>query len=257
MEPWLALWQVFALTLVRISAWLLLVPVLGGRQVPGLIRTCTALCLAVFACRYWAGAVPDRALALAPFALLALKEAVVGLALGFTVVMALAAFQVAGELVGFKMMFSAASVFSLASDTQTTVIGQFAYLLAVLIFIALDGPQALLGALDLSFRVVPVDGWPTSLGTPAAWAVLSGRVIKTGLCVALPLLAALFITNLALGMIARTMPQINVFVIGMPLQVAAGFVLLFMLVGQLFPVEAGVLRQWAHDLRGLIHVFGR
>jgi flagellar biosynthesis protein FliR len=256
-NAWLAEWQVYVLALVRISALLMLVPVLGGRQVPARIRICVSLLLALFACRYWIGApagAPWEPLALG---LLALKEALVGLALAFTLILVLTAFQVAGELLGFEMMFSAASVFSLSADDQTTVTGQFTYLLAVLIFLALDGLHALLGGLELSFRTLPVSGWPAGLGAPGAWVTLSGRVLEVGLRLALPLLAALFITNLALGMVARTLPQINIFVIGMPLQVAAGFLLLIMLVGQLFPVEEALLRHWAHDVKGLLYSLAR
>jgi len=195
-----------------------------------------------------------HALALTPLGLLMLKETLVGLLFGFTIILALAAFQVAGELIGFQMMFSAASVFSVFTMEQTTVIGQFFYLLAMLVFVALDGHHALIGALDLSFRVLPLQSWPAEWGSLKVWVSLCGQVLETGVKLALPLMAALFITNAALGLIARTMPQINVFVIGLPLQIAAGFLVLVLMLGSLLQAETAVFRHWAHDIKGLIGV---
>jgi flagellar biosynthetic protein FliR len=187
-----------------------------------------------------------------PFLFLLLKETLVGWLMGVSLFLLLAGLQAAGELVGFQMMFSAASTFSMLNLEDTTVTGNLFNVLAMLVFVSMDGHHALLGALDLSFRVLPVIREPVSLGTFHAWSTLLGRIFEISVRLSLPLLAALFITNAVLGMLARTMPQINVFIIGMPVQIVAGFIILIMMLGGLLAAETQGFRQWAHELKGFI-----
>lgn len=254
---WLTAWlQVFLLCLVRVGGCLLLVPVLGGRQIPSTVKVGVLLALSLFCFRWALPLVPASPLPLAAFALCLVKEAAVGLALGLTLMLAIAAIQAAGELLGFQMMFSAASVFSMFTFEQTTVVGDLFYLLAMLVFLSLDGHHAVINGLDFSFQTLPVLGWPAGWGAPGAWISLAGRIFTIGLQLALPLAAALLITNLSLGMIARTLPQINIFVIGLPVQIAAGLVILWLIMGSLLQSEGEIFRQWARELHGLIRMLG-
>jgi flagellar biosynthetic protein FliR len=122
----------------------------------------------------------------------------------------------------------------------------------MLLFLAMDGHHAVIRGLDLSFQTLPVLGWPAGLGSLRAWISLCGRVFVLGLQLALPVVAALVITNMALGMIARTLPQINVFVVGLPVQIVAGLLIIWLIMGGLLQAEGEIFRQWARELRGLI-----
>ncbi|NTV51412.1 MAG: flagellar biosynthetic protein FliR [Candidatus Firestonebacteria bacterium] len=248
--PWV---QIFVLGVVRVAAFLVQAPILGTSAVPMLVKVMLALVLGFFLMPGDAVSAANQAWGWLPFMLLLLKETLVGWLMGISLFVLMAALQAAGELVGFQMMFSAASTFSMLNLEQSTVTGNLFNFLAMLVFVGVDGHHALLGALDLSFRVLPVFSFPASLGTFHAWSTLLGRIFEISVKLSLPLLAALFITNAILGMIARTMPQINVFVIGMPVQIVAGFVILIMMLGGLIAAETHGFMQWAHELKGFIH----
>lgn len=250
---WLTSWiQLFMLCALRVGGCIMLVPMLGGQSIPAKVKIGVLLCLTLFCFRWVSPLVTSRPLAIDVFVVLMVKEAAVGLVMGLTLLLAVAAIQAAGELIGFQMMFSAASVFSSFTYEQTTVVGDLFYILAMLIFLSLDGHHAVIGGLDLSFQTLPVLGRPAGLGAVHTWIILAGRIFRIGLQLALPLGATLLITNIAMGMIARTMPQLNIFVIGMPVQIAVGFLILLMIMGGLLQAEGDIFRHWARELRGLI-----
>lgn len=248
--PWV---QIFVLSVARVAAFIVQAPILGSSTVPTLIKALLALVLGFFLMPAGVPGMLPHALGWLPFLVLLLKETLVGWLMAVSLFLLLASLQAAGELVGFQMMFSAASTFSMLNLEDTTVTGNLFNIMAMLIFVSLDGHHALLGALDLSFRVLPVNRLPASLGSFQAWNTLLGRIFETSVKLSLPLLAALFMTNAILGMIARTMPQINVFVIGMPVQIVAGFVILVMMLGGLISAETHGFMQWAHELKGFVH----
>jgi flagellar biosynthesis protein FliR len=247
--PWV---QLFVLGVARVAAFVVQAPILGTSAVPVPIKALLSLVLGFFLMPPAAMAPGAPVLGWMPFLLLLLKETLVGWLMGVSLFLLLAGLQAAGELVGFQMMFSAASTFSMLNLEDTTVTGNLFNIVAMLVFVSLDGHHALLGALDLSFRVLPVVRWPASWGSFPVWSILLGRIFEISVKLSLPLLAALFITNAILGMIARTMPQINVFVIGMPVQIVAGFVILIMMLGGLISAETQGFLQWAHELKGFI-----
>jgi flagellar biosynthetic protein FliR len=248
--PWV---QIFVLGVARVAAFIVQAPILGTSAVPTPIKAMLALVLSFFMMPPDAAGALGHALGWLPFLFLLVKETLVGWLMGVSLFLLLAALQAAGELVGFQMMFSAASTFSMLNLEDTTVTGNLFNIIAMLVFVCLDGHHALLGALDLSFRVLPVARMPAAWGSMHAWITLLGRIFEISVRLSLPLLAALFITNIILGMIARTMPQINIFVIGMPVQIVAGFVILIMMIGGLVSAEAHGFMQWAHELKGFVY----
>ncbi len=247
--------QIYVLGVARVAGFIILVPILGTSAVPTLIKAALALCLGAFLFHWNAAWVGTHALGWFAFTLLLFKETLVGLLMGLTLFLLLATLQAVGELVGFQMMFSAATTFSMLNLEQNTVTGNLFNILAMLIFVAIDGHHALISALDLSFQVLPVLMTPTSFGPPHAWFKLLGRIFEVSFKLSLPLMAALFISNIILGIIARTMPQINVFVIGLPVQIVAGFAVLLMMLTGIISNETGLFHQWAYELKGLVLIF--
>ncbi len=254
MESLVSLAQVFMLSLARIAAFLVMVPLLGTRMVPAPIKVTLSLCLAAFLFHWNVSSVTAHALNWPLFLALLLKETLVGWLMGILIFLLLAALQAAGEWVGFQMMFSAATTFSMLNMEQNTVTGNLFSIISVLVFIMVDGHHALVGALDLSFQVLPVVRFPHTFGPMHSWIQILGRIFEISLKLSMPIMAALFISNVILGMIAKTMPQINIFVIGMPVQIVLGFIILTMMLMGLITAESGLFRQWAHELKGFVHI---
>jgi len=134
--------------------------------------------------------------------------------------------QFAGDLVGFQMGLRIGNVIDPMSEQQISIIGTVQNLLAVLIYLSLFWDHFLFKAMAASFRVIPIAG--VVLEAPLATELIrmTGQVFVIALKMGAPLLAALFLADVALGFIARTAPQINIFIIGFPVKVGMGILLL-------------------------------
>lgn len=253
MEALIPLTQGFLLGLGRVSALVMVTPVIGGPLVPGRVKVLVALlltaaCLGIKDLPHPAESLPWLALGL-----LLLKETAVGLALGFTLVLVLAAVQAAGDLLGFQMMFSLGNTYLPMTQEQSSLTGNWFYMFALMLFLSLDGHHWLIQALTASFRVLPVWALPGGGGDLAWWLRQTGQLFVLALQLSMPIMAALVITNLALGMIAKTMPQLNIFIVGMPVQVWVAWLLLLMVLAPLLGAEAEMFKDWARETAGWIH----
>lgn len=154
------------------------------------------------------------------------QQIIIGVLLGFTLRIAFAAIDVAGELIGMQMSLSFAVFYDPQNAGQTPVLSEFLGLLTTLIFLAMNGHLLVLSVLAESFKLLPVATTPFGAGGFASFLAWSSTLFSTGLLLALPLITALLITNLAMGVLARVAPQLNIFAVGFPVTLMAGFVVL-------------------------------
>jgi flagellar biosynthetic protein FliR len=139
---------------------------------------------------------------------------------------AFSAVDTAGQLIGLQMGLSFAIFYDPRNAAQTPVLSEFLGLLATLIFLAMNGHLLVLSVLAESFHLFPIGTLPTStkgFSTVLAWAA---TLFSAGLLLSLPLVAALLIANIAMGVLARVAPQLNLFAVGFPVTMAAGFLVL-------------------------------
>ncbi|MEW6523394.1 MAG: flagellar biosynthetic protein FliR [Bacillota bacterium] len=156
----------------------------------------------------------------------AARELCTGLALGYVAGLVFAAVQVAGHLVDMEMGFGIVNVLDPNLGQPTPVVGTFLYLLAMLLFLVFDGHHLLLVALADSFRVIPLNAGSWGAATTQAVVVATGEVFWVALRIALPVVGALFVGTVALGVVAQSVPQLNIFVVGLPAKIGGGLLLL-------------------------------
>jgi len=154
------------------------------------------------------------------------QQILIGVLLGFTLRIAFAAIDLAGELIGMQMSLSFAVFYDPQNAGQTPVLSEFLGLLTTLIFLAMNGHLLTLQVLAESFKLLPVSATPMHAGGFASFMVWSSTLFSAGLLLALPLIAALLIANLAMGVLARVAPQLNIFAVGFPVTLMSGFLVL-------------------------------
>ncbi|MDD5298564.1 MAG: flagellar biosynthetic protein FliR [Rhodocyclaceae bacterium] len=227
---WLA---AFFFPLTRILALLATATPFDNAAVPGTIRLVLGLAI-TFALTAAMPAVPAPApgswLGLALLA----KEALIGVSLGFAMRLAFTILEVGGELIALQMGLSFATLYDPQSSGQTGVISDLFILLATLMFLSLNGHLAVLNVLAESFRLLPV-GAALPVAGWHGLVLTGGSVFGMGLLLALPILAALLITNIALGILTRAAPQLNVFAVGFPVTMLVGFIMLILAMNYLAP----------------------
>ncbi len=217
--PW------YLLVFIRIFTIIYLFPFLGGRNVPWQAKSGLAGMLSVILCPLFSPKVIPLNLWL--IALGVTKEFLVGFTLGFIVRLIFDAIQLGGQFIGYQMGFAIVNVIDPYSSNQISIIAQFKSLLAILIFLTLNGHYILIAALVKSFSLIPVaTTWVIKGSLVQEILRLTGGIFAIAIKISAPVLVALLLTNIALGLIARTMPQINVFIVGFPLEIGIGFFIL-------------------------------
>lgn len=152
------------------------------------------------------------------------QQVAIGLAIGFVVRLVFAAFELAGEVVGFQMGLNFAAFFDPTLNNQSSAVARFFAYMASLLFVVLNGHLMVLMAVTRSFEAFPVA--PDFLGAVRQMQLhtLGAELFASALWIALPMLALLLFTNLALGIISRVAPQMNVYAVGFPITLAVGLV---------------------------------
>jgi flagellar biosynthetic protein FliR len=206
----------FLLALVRAAAWVFVCPPFSNKSVPMLVKMGLAVGLAIAVAPDLADeAVPLEA---APLVVAAVMQAAIGLAMGFLGVLLVNVFQMAGSFIDLFAGFGMAQMFDPMTNTETTVFGRFYNLLVITLLFALNGHVLLVRGFLTSFQAAPLAGPDLSdVGRLIThdFALFFTAAIE----VAAPLLAALFLAEVALGLLARAAPEMNVFVLGMPLKI--------------------------------------
>src|SRR3712207_3626341 len=204
----------YLLALVRSAAWVFVSPPFGNRMLPVQVKLgfAAALSLAL------GPKLADQAVPLevAPLLGAAVLQVGAGLALGFVGVLLLSAFQSAGALIDVFSGLNMAQVFDPATSSGTSIFGRFYSLLATTLLFASNGHLLLVRGFLESFDAAPL----TELSLDGIGELLTqdlGRFFLAAVQIALPLLAALFLAEVALGLLSRAAPAMNVFMLGMPL----------------------------------------
>ena len=247
-------WGVFQVFL-RVVALFSVAPVFGGREVPAPARIALALLFSLLVYPVvapWLSPVPADLLGLAG---IALRETLIGLFMGLIVSLLFQAALVAGDLLDIQMGFGMAAVFNPSLGAQTAMMGQFLYRYTLVVFLLLNGHHALLQAVIASFERLPAAHFAAQTDAFAVIGDVGMTVLTAGLRIAAPALATLLLVDVALALVSRAVPQMNVFVVGMPVKVVVGLLVFVAALGltttvlQTYAGEAG--RQMLFSLRAI------
>ncbi|MFP4058105.1 MAG: flagellar biosynthetic protein FliR [Candidatus Brocadiia bacterium] len=223
----IAHYEMFVMVLCRTSGVFLAAPVLSSRLVPRLAKVlaCGAVAVCLLPTAVAAQAEPV-AMTWVGFGLTAAKELVVGLVLGFFALLAFTAVQVAGELLSEQMGFAISKMADPTTDQEMTVLARLATVLGMLLFVAADGHHWLLAALGRSFARLPVGGFAAEAGLLERLMDGFAGMFESGIVLAAPVFCVTLLTTVAIGVVARVVPQINALMISFPLRIGVGLMML-------------------------------
>lgn len=166
----------------------------------------------------------------------AVHQFIIGAAMGFTMRIIFSAVEYAGELMGFSMGLGFATFFDPNTQGQSSAISQFLALLMFMLFLSTDTHLLLLAALTDSFTHLPVSGEPFKEKGFQTLVLWSGSLFSVGLQIAMPIIGAMLIINLAMAILTRAAPQLNLFGIGFPILLMVGFGLIALVLPYTLPV---------------------
>nr|WP_237461938.1 flagellar biosynthetic protein FliR [Pluralibacter gergoviae] len=219
--------------LLRILALIATAPILSEKSVPKRVKLGLGVLIAVIV----APSLPatDVTIFSGNALWLALQQILIGTLIGFTMQLAFAAVRTAGELIGLQMGLSFATFVDPGSHLSMPVLARIMDLLALLLFLTFNGHLWLISALVDTFHTLPVGGNPLNANAFMALTRTGGLIFLNGLMLALPVITLLLTLNLALGMLNRMAPQLSVFVIGFPITLTVGIILMAALMPLIAP----------------------
>ena len=216
---------VFTLVFLRISALLIMIPVIGERAVPLRVKGGLAILISLLvvpAVSADMNSLPEKQIFTLAIAMIG--EIMIGIVIGLTTKIIFAGIQFAGEMIGIQIGFSIVNVIDPITSTQVSVIAEFQYLIALLVYLAIDAHHTLIFAIVDSYRIVSPFSYHFSGALMNHILILSRELFVMAIKISAPIMAVLLFTNVALGVVARTVPQINVFIVGFPVQIAVGLI---------------------------------
>jgi flagellar biosynthetic protein FliR len=223
---------------LRVGGFVLAAPTMSETVIPSRIKIVMSLALALLLAPL-VRAPATLSIFSAAGLLAAVQELLIGIAIGMVVQLAFEALIFAGQTISMTMGLGFATLVDPQHGANTTVLGQMFLIFGMLTYLAINGHLVLLGALAESFRSLPIGAGHIDGNFLLSVAVWGARVFESGLLIALPAMIALVIVNLALGVITRTAPQLNLFGIGFTITLLCGF---FVLIVGLDGIMAGVYR---------------
>lgn len=212
----------FTLVLARLGGLFVLAPVFSAHMIPIRVRALIAMgiALAMMPVALHGQHVPTNT---GEYTVLLLKEAGVGLAFAFPMAILSAAVTAGAGLLDTVIGFSFAHLVDPVNNSQNAVLGQFYSLFAIMVFLLAGGDHIMLQGLAASYQALPVTAFPDTASLSAHAAGAFGQLWVIGLEIVAPALVALLITDAALGLVSRAVPQMNVFVVGLPAKLLVGF----------------------------------
>lgn len=214
----------FIFVLIRCGSIIFAAPIFGAMNVPMQVKLGLSMLLALILTPLTAHvAMPDTVIS----TVVSLAgEAFIGASIGLCMKFVFTGIEYAGQVASFQMGIGMASAYDPINSSQVTVLGKFMSILTLLVFLSVNGHLMIILALKKSFEVIPPYGFHFSGALIENMVVFSKEIFILAVKFAAPVIAILVFTNIALGIMARTVPQLNMFVVGFAITIFVGFVMI-------------------------------
>ncbi|MFT5871347.1 MAG: flagellar biosynthetic protein FliR/FlhB [Clostridium sp.] len=212
----------YIMVLLRISAFFMAIPIFFPKSTPALVKVgfCVIFTFLILpGVNYGNVKLIDNNTALIMFCV---AEVITGLTLGFITKFCFFSAQMAGQLMDFQVGFSMMSIFDPVSNENVTLLGTLLYRVSIVMFFVVDGHHMLIRAIIDSFNVVDIGKFILAEGTAMMMVKIFIEFFTLGLKIAIPIILIIIITDLSMGLVSRTVPQLNVMILGMPIKMLVG-----------------------------------
>ncbi len=219
--------DIFVLILARIIGLLVILPVIGGNTIPAIAKI--GLAMAISGIIYSSGNIKEVVInsdTLLGYSVIILKEFGIGLIIGFIVLIVFNIVYLTGHFTDQQLGFSMANVFDPMTNAQVPITGNLYYFLICALFILNKGHYMFINTIFYSYKALPI-GKALILNNGDLLKIIMTAMVQffsIGVLIALPIIGLILIMDVSLGVLVKTVPKMNVFVVGMPLKVLAGLI---------------------------------
>ncbi|MFA5575820.1 MAG: flagellar biosynthetic protein FliR [Tissierellaceae bacterium] len=233
----LSKYQLFLLIVIRTSGIFIFSPFFSSQNIPNTMKIGLTFSLSLILSMLLSN---DIDLASGTLGVIIFKELTVGIIIGFISYMIFSAFYVMGQIIDMKIGFGMVNVIDPQNRVQVPLMGNFYYTLSFLLLLGINGHHHIILALKDSYNHIPIGGFQYSESTMGLLADILARSFELGFKLSMPIIAIIFMTDIILGILSKTIPQMNVFVVGMPLKIIIGLVIILISIPMFFNSINGV-----------------
>jgi flagellar biosynthetic protein FliR len=237
LDVWMA---AFFFPFFRILALVSSAPFFGARGIPMTTKVGLAFMLTIVIAPL-AGPMPAVQPGSAAGLYIVAQQLMIGFAMGLAIRVLFAAVEMAGHIMGLQMGLGFATFFDPQNSGQTPVVGQFLGLIAMLLFLAVNGHLLIITALVESFQTLPIDLHPLANEGWRTLALWGGEIIRGGVLISLPVVAVLTMVHVVMAVLTRAAPQLNIFSLGFPLTLAVGFMVISLSMNYFMPTFSAMI----------------
>lgn len=248
--------QLFLLVFLRVAAILMSLPIFSGNNVPAMFKAGLALALALALYPVVdLGGMPamDSWMALT---LGVISEVLLGLGVGLAIRLIMAGIQMAGQVAGFQMGLAIANIMDPATSMQTPILAQAFNLFAMLLFLVIDAHHWFFRAMVESFSLIPPFHFTLSASFIGYLMETAGDMFVIALQIGAPIIVVLLLTSVSFGLMARTVPQMNIFIVAMPLKIVVGLLFIVFSLPHLQPYVRELFDDFGAGLVSLFRLMG-
>lgn len=230
-EVFLEALPIFLLIFCRVTAFFVVTPIFNHKSVPAIFKIGLGFFISLIVFSMHSSS--QMLIIDVQYMLLIVREVLIGIMMGFIVYIMFVTVQTAGGIIDMKLGFAMANIVDPVSGVTVPLFGNFKFMLLMIVFLMMNGHHYLLIGLMDSYVYMPIENeWFSRMADGSLAQFITNAVISSlviGVQIALPIITAMFLTDVGLGFLAKTAPQFNVFVIGFPIKIILGLFLLFLL----------------------------
>ncbi len=253
----LRVFGIYLLSVVRVSGLIINLPAFGESVIPTRAKAALAAVMTFLLLPYLARTQQLPDLTVFGYGLVVIRELVIGLTLGLLVLMVIDTLKFAGELIGMQIGFSFVQVVDPESNREMAIIAEILQVVGVLFFLVLGGHLIVMQAVAESFHIVPLNGLQVPGSVVAQITTSVSSLIAIGLRIAMPVIGVILIGDVALGIIARTVPRMNVFEVGFPIKIFLGVILIVLMSSRFAPLIRELVQRAYGQFNTILNLMGQ
>ena len=248
--------EVFMLVFVRMTGLFVVSPVFGRKDLPTYYKIGVSFFLSLLLTSTTTLQMPQTTGSVIEYASFVVKEFLVGVSIGFIPYLMFSVIYLAGQLIDMEIGFSMVSVLDPVSNMQIPITSNFYFIICILVFITVHAHHAIIKTVFYSYNVVPLGYMSIDGYTIENLIRLFSDIFVVGFKIAAPIVFTILLTDVALGIISKAMPQMNVFMVGMPLKILVGLVIIVITVPAMMVVLGNLFQNIELETMNFIRSIG-
>lgn len=239
-------YEIFFLVFARITGIFLIAPLFSAQNIPKVLKIGLSFVITIILTPILDIQKVD--LSQSNYIICLIKEVITGIVLGYICYGFFSSFYVLGQIVDMEIGFGMVNVIDPQNKIQVPIMGNFYYIFAFLLFLIIDGHHMLIKGLIDSYKYIPIGKTVINDGNIENLINILGKTFSIGFKMSCPVVAAMLLSDILLGILSRTMPQMNVFVVGMPFKIIIGLLIIGVTVPLFIKFSKGIFNDMFKEL---------